>query len=179
MTNDREEAARKVAFSGIELLHGGEEGKRNRARAYWAAWVDLLKLGPAALPSGLHAQLIGHLEYLAAGIIPAPIADCAGPGNPVGPSEEKDIRAAVVYAIAAQRGLITDKFYVKTIGTIYRASRHSVEGWIRKRRETISAEELTNPEAIISAMRGAGERYSVSGRTHKANEAKHRKTRGS
>jgi hypothetical protein len=171
MTEAFDEAAREVMLAGIELVDRSteEEGKRDRAKAYFAAWSTLLRMKPEALPAHLQAQLANLFDYLAKGIIPGPIADCGGPGNAVGPTEERDIRAAVVYVLAAERGIVDDKHYVKTVRLAYGASRNSVQGWVKARREQISVGELSDPEIIADRMKAAGARYSVAGRTHGAN----------
>lgn len=176
MTVDFDGAAQEVMLAGIELVEGAgdENGRRDRAKAYFAAWSALLRMKPETIPVPLQGQLANLFDYLASGIIPGPIVDCAGKGNPVGPSEERDIRAAVVYVLAAERGLIEDGQYVKTVRTAFGASRNSVQGWVKARREDISETELTNADAVTREMKAAGARYSVAGRTHHANRVKAR-----
>jgi hypothetical protein len=178
-----ENAAHDVSECG--LLAQERAGERNergvRARAYFEAWARLLGLyaqkdnfpgGGTALnilPPDLALQLKGLFGYLAVGKIPDPIAHCVGRGNLVGPSEERDIRAAVVYVVAAKRGIIADKYPIKSVQEAYSAQRQSVQGWVVARRKGITDAELIDADAIAKRMREAGARYSTDGRTHSAN----------
>jgi hypothetical protein len=161
---------REVMLNGIDVVENTSDldGRGERARAYFNAWVQLLKSGEEAIPAQLLGQIAVLFEYLARGIIPAPIEDCRRRkgGRPVGPTEERDIRRAVVYILASKRGLLNDRSYIKTVMKYFGSkTRQNVQAWVTKYESSITSDELSeDPEVIAERMRAAGAQYSVSGR---------------
>jgi len=153
------------------------DGKGDRARAYYKAWAELLKLyaqpknflrGSALniMPPMLALQLADMCDYLGRGKIPEPVADCAAPGNLVGPDEERDIRRAVAYVLAAKNGLIDDASPVKTVTTLFGCKdRKSVQGWVLKYQAEIGSADKKTASEIEAQMRAAGKNYSLAGRS--------------
>ena len=163
-------AGRDAAERANEIAERGE-----RARTYFTACANLLRLyiSPNNLSDGkplyplspvVAMQLANFCDYFSVGIIPDPVKHCARRGHLLGPDERRDVRQAVVYVLAAKRGLINDRYPVNTIAKEYGTDRKSVQGWITKYRQEIPEENSANPELIESRMRQAAGRYRKSGR---------------
>lgn len=165
--NDYDEAVREVVLCGIDAAdqQSEKEGRSDRARAYFRAWVRLLSMGEERLPIGMQQQLGNMFDYLARGIIPGPIAHCAERGRRTGPDEERDIRLAVIYIEAAKRKLIDDKAPIKTVQLAFESkTRQNVQAWVTQYKTSIMDSELSEPEYIKERMMEAGARYAQSGR---------------
>ena len=178
--NDFSSAISAVRENGALAIKLSEqsEGKRDRARLYFKAWSHLLKLYSSplnfegalpvnTLPPDLTLLMQRICEHLGRGIFPDPIADCAGPGNLVGPDEEQDIRQAVAYILAAKRGLIADNKPVNTVKRLFGCKdRKSVQGWVLKYGSEIKNEDLVNFRIVETKMKRAAQRYLIGGRSH-------------
>jgi hypothetical protein len=168
---DAEEAVRYAAQLLSEAA--GKPQAPALARAYFAAWVNLLKFHhpiswnskSTQLPPDLAAMLTGLFGYLAVGQIPRPIADAAaGSGRRgIGPTERKDIQTAVDYVEAAKRGNILDRSPVKTICEHYGVGRSTVQGWKR----SFNAAPQSS-DTLRNRMIEAGKGYQAAGRSHSA-----------
>jgi hypothetical protein len=163
-----DELERAVVLAGVDVAEGAglsRAERRRRSRAYAQAWVELLRSG-YEIPPGPRLHLAGLFEYLVRGIVPGPIADCASPGRPVGPSEERDLRHAVTYVLAAKRGLIDDKTPIETVRVAYNSKgRSNVHNWVKQYAATIDVAALADdPDAIKDRMIEAGRRYAAEGR---------------
>jgi hypothetical protein len=179
--NQAAEAVRERGRLAFEKS-GQKAGRETRARAYFKAVSEMLNLYASpenfknalppqySFPRDLAQNLSGLSEFLATGKIPDPIKHCARKGNIVGPSEKRDIRCAVVYIVAAKRGLISDRTPVKTVTDLYGCGdRRAVQGWMQGSKSPVTADELAvGPDLIEARMTSAASRYAKSGRSRKA-----------
>jgi hypothetical protein len=126
-----------------------------------------------AIPHDIAFNLSGLCGYLAVGKIPDPIRDCIkGSGStPPGPSEQRDIRAAVAYVKAVRSGAIDDCSHIKTVSEAYGVSTRTVHDWVACFQDhslsSMNGSELKS-ELLPERMRRAGERYKQAGRSNKA-----------
>jgi hypothetical protein len=171
-------AANLVIEAGLHAaeLMDKTAGRGERSREYFRRLAELLDLYTSpenlvdgnpqhALPAIVAKQLGSFCTYLSAGIIPDPIKHCARRGHLLGPDERRDVRYAVIYALAAKQGLVRDRHPIKTIIKDYGLSnRKTVQTWIGKHRKTIAPGSFADPELIEDRMKEAARRYRVSGR---------------
>ena len=171
-------AANLVIEAGLRAAEfvNKSAGRGERSREYFRRLADLLNLytSPENFVDGnpqhslavIVAKQLGSLcTYLSAGIIPNPIKHCARRGHLLGPDEGRDVRYAVIYALAAKQGLVRDRHPIKTIIKDYGLSnRKTVQTWIGKHRKTIALGSFTDPELIEDRMKEAARRYRVAGR---------------
>ena len=147
-------------------------------REWWASVAEILyaiqnRLGtpPDPMPMELLFILADTAAYLAKGTIPAPIRDVRGKGRAKpGPTETRDIRWAVTYRDAVERGWINDKSPSKPIVQAYGLkTQRTVQEWCQAYAPFGEDTHHNDPDLIRFRMEESGRRYSVANqRTHAA-----------
>ncbi len=173
---DFEEALGRVSRCQLAMIDPERiaSGASERARAWFAAWADLLDIssrGGFVIPEPIAKGLGNQCEYLARGIQPKPIAECiSGAGDRVGPDAERDVKCGAAYVLAAEAGIITDHRRTKTVAEAFGCSTRAVQDWTAKYRGVISLDD--SGEEIARRMKAAGKRYSKWGRSQRAIRAR-------
>ena len=165
------------------------EGSVKNPRAWWRTVSNVLQaygqnmgagieLKPT--PSDLLVVLAKLSGYLAVGQIPGPIQDVAGRGQTkLGPTEEQHIRLAVAYRIACELGgldhlgntiRIEDTSPIHTLSGWFSVDRKTVQGWVRKWKNTPPELGFGPIDAVILAneTKVAGRAYAKWGRSQQA-----------
>ncbi len=157
------------------------------ARSWFGAIERLLRLAAircardrtaeAFVPPEFALRLAGISGYLAAGILPEPVAITVKHGRSrMGPSERRDIGIAVAYRRAAEARMvhngislrIEDRAPVKTITDAYGVKPNTVRDWCRKFQPAFLGVGDATPEILRSLMQQAGARYRSAGRSKNA-----------
>lgn len=149
------------------------DGATDRARAWFGAWAKLLDMSSQEgfpIPPNIAKGLGEQCEFLARGILPAPIRNCiSGGGDRVGPGEEADIKCGVAYVLAAKSGIIEDRHPVKSVKEAFGCKdRKAVQAWVTRYGAEI--DKSADGDTIARRMTEAGKRYSYWGRGQKAIE---------
>jgi len=170
------EVRRREAFRD-KIIDGRFENAA-QLREWWKTVSEILyamqnRQGtpPDPMPMELLFVLAETAAYLATGKIPSPIADVASKGRTgPGPAETRDIRWAVTYRAAVDRGWIDDPSPSKTLQIAYGLrSTRTVQYWCDNYQPFGEERHHNTPTIIVDRMEDAAKRYSIaSGRTQSA-----------